>query len=459
MEEINQVINRLGDYSCIICGEELSLIGVLRREKQNIVFQSRMLAEQLRRIKQTNIELRFWGTVNGKSVTLISAVVHPSENQWMVSNMIDVEFVPDKIIIGRAYKNELSIKSISSSITALNYMFPQGQGPIEAAHELLNGELYLLKRSTLHGIETTDQYGHLQIYQTFRQQSWNNNTEIRHTIIPKIEYQFSESIGLTEAVKRIAIARNLFSFFANGYLPLENIMFADERSDNIASFALCDIVLYLNYQEDISAHDTPFLITSVNFENEFSQIWQNWLTMYEGAEPIPTLFYEIICSRSTGVNCFLNLSQAIEVYSIQYREAAAALLAKEERNAVRNREPIDENTSRNRGMKPLLKHRFADIFSNFNDCLGIPENMINTLAKNLADMRNYYTHYNTRKYTVPSYREISSATRLLRFILLAIIYRQLGLNTQVVADARRRAEFKSYCEDIENVRNYSSNTN
>lgn len=448
MEEINQVLNRLGDYSCIICGEELSLIGVLRREKHDIVFQSRMLAEQFRRIKQTNIELQFWGTVNGKSVTLISAVVHPSENQWMVSNMIDVEFVPDKIIIGRAYKNEPSIKSISSSIIALNYMFPQGQGPIEAAHELLNGELYLLKCSTPHGIETTDQYGHLQIYQTFRQQSWNNNTEIRHTIIPKIEYQFSESLGLTEAVKRIVIARNLFSFFANGYLPLENIMFADERSDNIASFALCDIVLYLNYQEDISARNTPFLITSVNFENEFAQIWQNWLTIYEGAEPIPTLFYEIICSRSTGVNCFLNLSQAIEVYSIQYREADAKILARKEENTPPNKEP-----------KISLKHRLADILSNFNECLKIPKNMINTLAKNLADMRNYYTHYNTRKYTAPSYREISSATRLLRFILLAIIYRQLGLNTQVVADARRRAEFRSYCEDIENVRNYPSNTN
>lgn len=43
------------------------------------------------------------------------------------------------------------------------YVSP-GLGPIEAAHKLLNGKLYLLKRSSPHRIGANDQYGHLQIY-------------------------------------------------------------------------------------------------------------------------------------------------------------------------------------------------------------------------------------------------------------------------------------------------------
>ena len=90
-------------------------------------------------------------------------------------------------------------------------------------------------------IEVDDQYGHLEIYQTVSQ-GWTRD-EIKHSIVPIIKYRFHDPMGIMDAVGRIAAARNLFSFFANGYLPLENIEFADDQSQKFEELAVCDITL------------------------------------------------------------------------------------------------------------------------------------------------------------------------------------------------------------------------
>lgn len=203
------------------------------------------------------------------------------------------------------------MNAISASITALNHMF--SSRPLDLIYDFSKTKPYLLKFTYPDKIEVDDQYGHLEIYQTFSP-GWTRD-EIKHSIVPIIEYRFSNTMGVMDAVGRIAAARNLFSFFANGYLPLENIQFADEQSKKMGTQPLCDIALYLNNQEGVTVCDEPFLIMTSAFEDSFTQIWKNWLEMYEGAVPIPTLFYEIICNRSTRVNCFLNLVQAIEVHS------------------------------------------------------------------------------------------------------------------------------------------------
>lgn len=399
-----------------------------------------MSLEHFKKIDKLYDELQFWGTINGTPVTLMS--VHCCKRSWTYgSKTVDIIFDPYEIIIGRCYRDEPKAWSISASITALNYMF--SQTPLDLVFDFSKDNPYLLKYTYPKRIETDDKYGRLQIYQTFSQ-GWTENA-IMHSILPMIEYQFRESVGIMDALGRIASVRNLFSFFANGYLPLENIEFADAHSEKIESQPLCNIVLYLNYQENIPSRDEPFLISTEDFEDDFSHIWQSWLEMYEGADSIPTLFYEIICNRSTGVNCFLNLSQAIEVYSSQYREKEATELARKYENTKPGKKP-----------KIYLKHRFEDVFSYFNDCLEISEDEIPALAKNLANMRNYYTHYNGKNYTEPSDQEMFSATHVLRFVLLTIVYRQLGFNTEVIIDARKRVEFQLYREDIKKILKYIS---
>ena len=52
MKEIDELLNRIGDYSCIICEEEISLIGMLRRENNNIVFQSHRIFQKTSYVKK-----------------------------------------------------------------------------------------------------------------------------------------------------------------------------------------------------------------------------------------------------------------------------------------------------------------------------------------------------------------------------------------------------------------------
>lgn len=416
------------------------MVGVLRREKNNIVFQAQMALEHFKKIDELYDELQFWGTINGTPVTLMS--VHSCNwSSSYGSKIVDIIFDPYEIIIGRCYEDEPKVCSISASITALYHMF--SQKPLDLVFDLSKDNPYLLKYTYPKRIEVDDKYGHLQIYQTFSQKATGN--AIIHSILPMIEYQFRKSVGIMDALGRIASVRNLFSFFANGYLPLENIEFADEHSEKIESQPLCDIVLYLNHQENIPSRNEPFLIRTKDFKEDFSHIWQSWLEMYEGANSILTIFYEIICNRSTRVNCFLNLAQSIEVYSGQYRKTEVAELARKYENTKPGKKP-----------RIYLKHRFEDVFSHFNDCLEISEDEIPVLAKNLADMRNYYTHYNGENYTEPSYQEMFSATNVLRFVLLTIVYRQLGLNTEAIIDARKRVEFQFYREDIKEILKYIS---
>lgn len=441
--KIDDFLNKIGNYKCSICGEEVSVVGVLRKEKNTVIFQAQITVERVRTLSESNELFQLWGTVSGTFVTLMSVKLHECYASYE-SNFADIEFIPGEIIIGRCYNNndEPKVRSISASITALNYMF--SEKPLDLIYGISKNNPYLLKYTYPLTIETDDKYGHFQLYQTFSQ-GWTKN-EIQHSIIPVIKYDFCEPVGIMDALGRIASARNLFSFFANGYLPLENIEFADEQSDKIESQFLCDIGLFLNYQENLTSRDEPFLIRTSHFGENFTQIWQNWLEIYEGADPISTLFYEIIRNRSTGINCFLNLSQAIEVYSCKYRESEATELAR-----------LGENTRPDKKPPVHLKYRFEDVLSYFNDCLEIPGCEIPILAKNLADMRNYYTHYNGVKYTAPSYQEVFSATRILRFLLLTIVYKHLGLSTEVVVNVRERLEFQLYREDIHTILEYSSN--
>lgn len=42
MEIIDELLNRIGNYDCLIDGEEVHLVGVLRRVKANIIFQAQI---------------------------------------------------------------------------------------------------------------------------------------------------------------------------------------------------------------------------------------------------------------------------------------------------------------------------------------------------------------------------------------------------------------------------------
>lgn len=433
MENIESILNSVGHFSCYISGMKVSFRGVLSGTLNNIVLQCEMKLDSYRKIPDYST-LNIWGSVNEIPVSLLEVYLKSGTSTYK-SKYISLTFSPSQIVIGQSFPSEPLVSQMSMTILALNYMF--SSSPLQPVHDASKIELSIAPPAIM---EADDNYGHLRIYQTFSEK-WNWD-ETCYKILPVIEYQFNQPLNLMDALSKIATVRNLFTFFANYYLPLENISFASTKSKKEEYPTLNDCALYLNGNDDISTPHEPFLIMTNTFSEEFQTIWEKWLHLYEEAIYIPTLFYEIICNRSTRVNLFLNLSQSIEVYSKRYREKDAEKVAK-----------IREKTRPSKTPPVHMNHRYEDILLLLNTSLEIDENKIPIIADTLADMRNFFTHYDDKKYMEPSIQEMLAACHVLEFVLLAIVYHDVGISSADISAARKRVQFQRFDEFVEILSN------
>lgn len=309
-----------------------------------------------------------------------------------------------------------------------------GSSPLESNEIFSEENPSVLNYTFPKPIIANDKYGEITLFQTFGSQ-WSVNS-YTHNIISIIEYSFNVSITVMDAVAKVSAARGLFTFFGNGYIPIGEITFEVDSDEK-------EYGLWLNYKEDVPAVSEPFLIRTSMFEPQFQKIWKSWLELYEGANPIPTLFYEIVCNRSTRVNSFLNLSQAIEVYSNKFRNKEVTEIAKHDPNNKSKKKDI------------TLKHRYQDILSIYNGALELIESNIEDYARGLSNMRNYYTHYNTEKYLDPTYDELFSAIHILRFVLLVIVYTAVGISLDNILDCKKSVIFSEFSNEAEIILKYS----
>ena len=432
MEDLGKVLNCIGDFFCYISDRVVSFPGTLNDTKKNIVLQCKMEVEWYQKIDHYS-PLNMWGNVNGIPVSLLNVYLYSGTHRHE-GTCIALTFDPSEIVIGRSYSTEIQVSQMSVSISALNYMF--SSSPLQSVYNISKDHPSVLNYTFPSIIEADDRYGHLRIYQTFKHEWTHNN--ISYKILPLIEYRFHHPLEIMDAVAKIAAVRNLFTFFANHYLPLENILFESARSESEENSTSCDCILYLNREENIPTPQEPFLITTAIFSEKFEMVWNRWLQIYEEATYISTLFYEIVCNRSTRVNRFLNLSQAIEVYSNRYRKETVVEIAR-----------MRERTRKDKKPPIHLNHRLEDIFLLLNPCLEIEESKISIIAKSLADMRNFFTHYDKTKHIEPSYQEMLAACHVLELVLLAIIYYEIGIPGEHIKACKERIEFQRFDEFIE----------
>ena len=438
MEPLKDILERVSDFHCIISGEETMFTGVLLNKGNKVSLRGRVGLEQCNKINHYK-PFQVWGNVQGTPITLLNCYFESGDYVWK-EECESVDFSPSEIVIGRAVSDKLNIKHISTTIPALNYMF--SSFPFDLKANFSKTQPSILDYTFPERITVDDKYGHINVYQTFgyRTGACGINFEIR----PVIEYQFYHSMETMDAVGRIATVRNLFSFFANYNLPLNSFSFSDEQSPKANGIFLDDCSIFLNHNENIPEPEELFLITTSMFSDDFPYIWEKWLLLYEEAKHIPTLFYEIICDRSTRTNRFLNLAQAVEVYSCKYRENEAKRIT--DMQVKHKRRPQDP---------PYLRYRFEDVFTLLKDDIAILESIIAPLSKALADMRNFFTHYG-ENHVEPSYQEMLAACHILEFVLLAIIYHTIGISAQHIQSCKKRVQFQRFDEYIDMLLNYST---
>lgn len=63
-------------------------------------------------------------------------------------------------------------------------------------------------------------------------------------------------------------------------------------------------------------------------------------------------------------------------------------------------------------------------------------------------MRNYFTHYNSKKYVEPTYDELLAATHILRFVVLTIVYITVGIPLECILECKKRVIFSCLDDDV-----------
>ena len=428
MRKLKDLLNQIGDFHFQSGKDKVDFIGTLVNQDNHIIIQARIEKKNLDFMKQKT-PFQIWGEISGTNVTLLDNYIITSFYH-INSGCVEISIDPSEIVIGRGYVSDIFVTNISASIGAMNHMF---------SDRVFNENVCFTKENPTvlsfaypEDIEAMDTDGTLRLYRGFSH-GWSRHG-IEYRYLPYIDYAFSKPTRIRDAIAKIACARNLLSFFDDYYLPLENLLFSDEQTDNAKNFpGYCDCQLYLNHKEDIEVPEEPFLIMTNKFSENFSEVWTNWLKFYADSIYIPTLFYEIICNRSTRINRFLNLTQAIELYSVHYRDELAKGIA--QADGCRKKQLP-------------LKYRIEDVLVQINGTLEISKEKRRRLARAISNDRNFFTHYNEQRYTEPSFEEISAANRVLRYVLLSIVYKVIGIRDDYIKECKNRLNYSTFERDV-----------
>lgn len=403
---LNRVTNKIGHFIVLFSDTEYSCTGVIRVENDMIILQCEMPTKQANTL--LNHQFRIVGKVNSIPLTLYNSYVkHIDDSYGNDDNDSSVEISFFYLIIGCSEKEKFNVYNISSLNSDINWFFPNH--PVN----LNNKEGYIKK---LDSIKTQDKNGTVSIQQSISEGMSIKNVHIN--IYTVLSYDFDNPVDLELAINRIACLRNMLSFFCDGYIPLINMKISDKKTEQKhVGHVECDVIC--NYSEKNCKERTLFFINAESIKKDFGQVWKKWTNLYEKARPITSLFYGVISDSSSGLNAFLNLSQALEVYSVRYRNI-----------------DIRRELCKTKKDKIHLSERLYDLIELHNTELSV----LNTvdLAKKLSDIRNYYTHYNNKlSRTEPTHIEVLAASYILRSILILVIYSELGITSDSISEARK----------------------
>lgn len=424
MKNIDEILNFIGDFAVFFQGRDIHLIGCLTRRDKNIVFECRA-NEDNAELFHSNDQLQIYGSVAGTDVTLLGSYVTNARYIGLDNDVGMLTVTPSEIVLGRSSKEEIKVTTMSSGMKDLNKML---------VGKVFNTNFYLTRENPSvmqfafpEAITAVDVDGKLSIGRKFDMSNGRDGVEIQ--ITPYVNFIFSTPVEVHEAMSKVASVRNLFAFFADYYLPLNDLTFGDEATSKEYGDDYYDCELILNHVENIKTPDNPFLVCSNAFEGSFQEIWDNWQSFNNDNKHISALFFEMISNHSRRTNRFLNLCQCLEVYSNHCRNSEAEIVR-------------DKYLTGKKG-KVTLKHRLEDLFLYMNQYLMLQEDKCIELATTISKARNYFTHYNEKKYLEPTFDCIAYSSEFLHFVLLLIVYKTLGVPDKYILECKNRIPYNN----------------
>jgi hypothetical protein len=178
---------------------------------------------------------------------------------------------------------------------------------------------------------------------------------------------------------------------------------------------------------------------------------QNWFDMIERYQPAYELLFGTISERVYPVNEFLSLSQALEAYhsrKFENRIVSDDLFNKPKSKFLRiiNELPVEhrpEFQSKVEFMnRKTLRRRTKELFAKHHEIFKIFIENENDFTAKFVAARNYYTHYDPEMKKPVEIIEIPFLTENLRLMLMVILFKEMGLETEQIKQTIHR-----YCRN------------
>ena len=238
MKKINEYLNVPGEFT-LADAPDMIINGNLCLDGNEVVLNCTVENDKSQLLNRRNMVI--YGQIEGKEITLFNTGFCTCRRSGIPESRVTYyKIQPNEIILGKAFHEEPSIKRISANINVLVNMF--SHKPLDFIPS--EDHPYILKHVSSDIMTAEDDEGMISLYQTFGYT--NNRYKEEFQIIPCVEYVFHENTLLMDAVAKIACARNLFSFFADYYIPLENLTFSEDNNNECEIFTLL-----LNHSENI----------------------------------------------------------------------------------------------------------------------------------------------------------------------------------------------------------------
>lgn len=254
-------------------------------------------------------------------------------------------------------------------------------------------------------------------------------------------FSFGSIVKICTAREHIAITQMFFSLLKLSYIGANSIdLFKEQYHDPCQKFSPTNIVKYhLNFASNSVKEAWPvpaFCLMFERVENNFGTILDNWFEFWSSAEPVVELFYQILIERSYDINQFLNLAQALEVYSNRYRrDEVKELLNKRPRDKGKPCEYTGQQCPEKDNLPATTWHKMFDLLDFTNICFQFDEKDIEIIASWITHTRNYYTHYgnNNKKKALTIIHERGPVNRFMKYLLTILIYEKLGIEMDLIA--------------------------
>ena len=262
-----------------------------------------------------------------------------------------------------------------------------------------------------------------------------------------VSIEVSDEMHIGEFLSQIFHVRNFLSLATGNRI---SILSVTGKNKNVDEFE----TIQISYREEISDEtlfSPPFFPFNYGSISERLQYYlQNWFNIIENLKPTYDLFFGTTYNPHLYPNHeFLSFAQAIESYHSRifdnnimpvdlFKEPLSQMLKMISDLPQEYQQQLIPKAKFNMNRK-TLRTKLKELFEEYDGLFAPFINNEDEFVGKVVDTRNYYTHYPPELETrAAKITDLPILSQKLRFILIAILLREIGFDNRFIAQALGR---------------------